>query len=127
MPIAVPDDESQVIESLLVAGTLMLMIAFAVLPPLVLLQAGGVVLVAGLVVSLVFGLAYHVRLYQGLVRAGGAPARWWVSPVRLHPRLSPADLKWIRPPFLLGASGFVAALGGCAFVALGVLRLMLIP
>lgn len=115
------------IESLLVAGSLILMVAFAVLPPIVLLQAGGAVVALGLVVALGFGLAYHVRLYQGLVRAGGAPPRWWVSPVRLHPRLSPADLKWIRPPFLLGASGFVAALGGCAFVALGVLRLVLEP
>lgn len=115
------------IESLLVAGALILMVAFAVLPPIVLLEAGAAVVGAGLVVAVVFGLAYHVRLYHGLVRAGGAPPLWWVSPVRLHPRLSPADLRWIRPPFLLGAAGFVAALGGCAFVALGALRLFLLP
>lgn len=115
------------IETLLVLAALVAMTAFAVAPPAALLQAGLLLVALGLAVGVPFGLVYHLRLREGLLRAGGVPRGWWLSPTRHHARLDREALARLRPAFLLGAAGFLASLGGCLFVALAGLRLALLP
>ena len=84
---------------------------------------GGAALVAlGMLVGVPTGLVYHVALYRALRPRGALPARWWVAPLKLHPRLEARDRRRVMPWFWLGAAGFLLTCLGCVLVAIGAFR-----
>lgn len=92
-------------------------VAFIVTPQLM-TELGVWTLLAGLVLGLPTGLWYHIVLYRLLARKSELPAKWWLSPVELHPRLATEEISRIRPWFMLGGFGFVLSLaGGMAAIA----------
>lgn len=96
--------------------------AWTTLSPEALLLVGLWAVSVGLGFGLPTGLVYHLALHRSLSRAGKLPARWWLHPIALHPRLAPEDaprvLAWCR----LGALGCAVAFLGCGVFALGALR-----
>ena len=74
----------------------------------------------GLAVGLPAGLAYHARLHRAL--GEGRPRGWWLRPTALHARLAPSAWRAVRPPFVLGAAGFLIILLGCLLAGAGALR-----
>ena len=113
------------IEALLVFAGVGLLAAAGLIAPLVppewIVLAGGACAAAGMAFGVPTGLWYHVRLRGFLAARDDLPARWWLRPVELHPRLEPQE----RPPvmrwFYAGGIGFLLTVLGCALVVLGVL------
>lgn len=75
-------------------------------------------LALGLTTGVPSGLWYHVVLYRTLAKKMVLPARWWMSPGDLHPKLAGDELARIRPWFLVGGTGFAfSVVGGIAAIA----------
>jgi len=90
------------------------------LPPLVGLPFGIAVVVSSFVIGTIAGIGYHVVLHRALAPL---PPRWWWNPTTLHARLDAAQRRRVIPWFVVGASGFVGSLLGCAAFLSAVLRL----
>lgn len=90
------------------------------LPPLVGVPFGIGVVVVSFVVGTAAGIGYHVVLHRVLAPL---PPRWWWNPTALHARLDTAQRRRVIPWFVVGASGFVGSLLGCAAFLSAVLRL----
>ncbi len=92
------------------------------LSPEFMTECGLMALFAGLVTGMPAGLWYHILLYRSLARVTKpVPARWWVSPADLHPRLAPEELARIRPWFVLGGIGFLVSVAGGVMAVAGLL------
>ncbi|MGH0032352.1 MAG: hypothetical protein ACQGVC_21375 [Myxococcota bacterium] len=117
------------IETLLVLGTLALLggatLAGTLVPPDVLLQAGGIVTAAGLAVGVPTGFWYHVALYRALRPHGPLPGRWWIHPVALHIQLLEGERRSVLRWFVAGGLGFFVVVLGCAIAVLGLSRIVL--
>ena len=107
------------LEAVFVLGALVLVgvlvaIASALTPPLMtLIGLWGLLL--GLAAGVPTGLWYHVALYRALTPRMPLPRRWWLSPTELHPHVGEAEMKRIRPWFVIGGVGFIVSLiGGLA-------------
>lgn len=87
-------------------------LAATLLTPQLMTTVGLWTLLLGLVTGLPTGFWYHVVLYRLLSSKMTLPARWWWSPVGLHPHLAQADLARIKPWFVLGGIGFLLSLAG---------------
>ncbi|MCP3987054.1 MAG: hypothetical protein GY723_21920 [bacterium] len=109
------------LEIVVFAGLLGALAAFAWVPWIVLIQIAGLCSVVGLAIGVPGALVYHLRLRACLIRADALPARWWVHPFALHPRLAAADLDRVLPPCFVGAGGGALAFLGCLVGALAVL------
>lgn len=103
-----------------VALLALLGLALPVLPAAWWIQTGALCTAAGLVLGVPTGLVYHVALARALRGGDGLPARWWLRPVALHPRLREADRLRVLPWFWAGGAGFLLCALGCALVVLGV-------
>ena len=86
------------------------------------LVSGAILVVFGMLLGVPTGALYHVALYRALRPRGPLPARWWVAPLALHPRLEARERRRVMPWFWLGATGFVLTCLGCLLVAIGALR-----
>jgi hypothetical protein len=76
---------------------------------------------AGLALSLPFGITYHLRLREGLVRCGQLKPRWWLSPTALHKDLDEEGQGRIALPFRLGAAACGLSFLGCVLGIAGLL------
>lgn len=104
----------------LVLGALVAVPAlFAVVPWEVTFGVGVALIALGMGVGVPAGAMYHVKLWRALRPTG---ARWWLHPTGLHPRLAAAQRPSVMRWFKLGAVGFVLAIAGCLFLAVGALR-----
>ena len=83
--------------------------------------AGVACLAAGAVLGIPTGFYYHVKLHALLAPRGLLPRRWWVSPVRYHRHLDPAQRPQVMRWFYAGGVGFVLMMLGCAITFFGVL------
>ncbi|MGH7166323.1 MAG: hypothetical protein ACREIS_12455 [Nitrospiraceae bacterium] len=93
-----------------------------ILTPELMTEWGLLGLFTGLATGMPAGLWYHVLLYRSLARETmPVPARWWVSPTDLHPRLAPEQLARIRPWFVLGGIGFLVSVAGGMLAMAGLL------
>lgn len=99
-----------VLLALLTVGLLGL--ATTLLTPQLMTAAGLWTLLLGLVTGIPTGFWYHVILYRLLSKRIVLPARWWWSPVDLHPQLGQEELAKIKPWFVLGGVGFLLSLAG---------------
>jgi hypothetical protein len=89
----------------------------AVITPRLMIELGLWVLASGLLIGIPTGLWYHVVLYRALAGKVALRPGWWRRPVELHPLLTPAESKRVRPWFLAGAVGFVlCCVGGVAAI-----------
>ena len=61
-----------------------------------------------------------MRLHQVLRRRGALPARWWLRPANLHPRLRSEERPEVLPWFYAGGVGFAVTVTGCLTVIAGV-------
>jgi hypothetical protein len=104
---------------LLVAGLVGLPALLAMAPAEVTFGLGVLLVTLGMVVGVPAGAVYHVRLFRAVRPTKVA---WWLHPTGLHGRLADRDrprvLRWMR----VGAVGFVVALLGCLFIAVGAYR-----
>ncbi|MFM8551783.1 MAG: hypothetical protein ACKOCD_05615 [Nitrospiraceae bacterium] len=96
--------------ALLTVGLLGL--AATLLTPHLMTAVGLWTLLLGLVSGIPTGFWYHVVLYRFLSKKIVMPARWWWSPVDLHPHLTQEELAGIKPWFFLGGIGFLLSLAG---------------
>lgn len=104
----------------LVLGALVAVPALFAVVPWELTFGLGVALVAlGMAIGVPAGAMYHVRLWRALRPLG---AGWWLRPTGLHPRLRDGERPSVMRWFKIGAAGFVLAILGCLFVAVGALR-----
>ncbi len=87
-----------------------------------LLGGGGILVAAGMLLSLPSGLWYHLRLRSTLLRSGALPRTWWLYPTRLHDRIPDERRSWVLRPFYAGAFGMFVSIVGCVFVAYGAWR-----
>lgn len=83
-----------------------------ILTPHLMIELGLWILAAGLLSGIPTGLWYHVLLYRILAPKMTMPAKWWMSPVALHPHLTGEEVARIRPWFVAGGLGFVLSLAG---------------
>lgn len=89
-----------------------------ILTPKLMTTIGLVTLVLGLVVGVPTGFWYHVLLYRALSLRMALPAKWWWSPVDLHPHLTEQELARLKPWFTIGGIGFaLSVVGGLAAMA----------
>jgi hypothetical protein len=87
------------------------------------LFGGGLALVGlGMLVGVPAGFFYHLALYRMLRPRALLKRGWWLHPTGLHAALSADELHRLRGWFFLGGGGFIIALAGCLFVAIGALR-----
>lgn len=93
-------------------GVALLGVMTTILTPHLMTELGLWVLAAGLLAGVPTGFWYHVVLYRSLARRITLPARWWLSPVALHPHLTGDEAARIRPWFLAGGLGFALSLAG---------------
>src|SRR6266545_521909 len=99
-----------------VAAGLIGFVATIVTPSLV-TAIGLATLVLGLVLGVPTGFWYHVILYRSLSARSRVPAKWWLVPSALHPQLTDAERRRIRPWYRLGGVGFVlSVVGGLAAI-----------
>ena len=94
-------------------GSVWLILLLATLlggPVLVMLTVG--IMIVGLVLGVPTGFWYHVILYRCLQARIPLPRRWWVSPADLHPHLTEAERRRIRPWYRIGGVGFVLSVVG---------------
>jgi hypothetical protein len=104
----------------LVLGALVAVPAlFAVVPWEVTFGLGVALIGLGMAIGVPAGAMYHVRLWRAVRPTG---TRWWLHPTGLHPHLGDGERPSVMRWFKLGAAGFVLAILGCAFVAVGALR-----
>ena len=100
-------------------GALVALPALFTVVPWELAFGGGLALVAlGMAIGVPAGALYHLALWRALKPARG----WWLHPTALHPRLGDGHRGRVFFWFRIGAAGFLAALLGCALVAVGALR-----
>jgi hypothetical protein len=85
------------------------------------IQLGAGAVLIGVAVGIPTGLVYHVKLARALAARGELPARWWLSPVRLHRLLRGDERRAVLRWFTVGGAGFVLTLAGCAAVLAGAL------
>ena len=109
-------------EITLVLGALVIMgfagFARAIFAPFAVIVGGVGILVLGLVVGLPTGFWYHAVLYRLVSAKHPLPRRWWLSPANLHPQLTAAEERRIRPWYRIGGAGFVLCIvGGLAVIA----------
>jgi hypothetical protein len=112
--------ESRVAELIAVGALLGSVALVALVPWVLLLEAGALLAAAGMAVGVPAGLLYHVRLRSELVRARALAPRWWWTPIRQHRHLDDEALRRVLPSCLVGAAGFAVAALGCALAFLGV-------
>jgi ABC-type lipoprotein release transport system permease subunit len=114
------------LETLIVLGVVAAMVAAGLvvlsIPAGVLLLAGLLCSLLGLLVGVPAGFWYHVRLRRALLRRPPLPERWWLHPTRFHGELGPAERKPVMPWFYLGAVSFMVCMLGALLAMLGVLR-----
>lgn len=84
--------------------------------------AGFWLVVGGLAFGVPTGFLYHLALRQSLLRQGLLPARWWLQPTRLNPRVPAADRPLVLGFCYAGAAGFLVTVFGCVVVAIGAWR-----
>jgi hypothetical protein len=101
---------SLVLASLLAVGLAGLLATL--LTPQLMTELGLWALALGLLTGVPTGLWYHVVLYRSLARKMPLPARWWMAPVDLHPRLTSEEIARIKPWFAAGGLGFILSLAG---------------
>jgi hypothetical protein len=115
-----------VLEALIVLLVVVAMVAagLAVLsiPTGILLFAGFVCVLSGLLVGVPAGFWYHLQLRAALLHRPPLPENWWLYPTRFHANLSPPERRRVMPWFYLGAAGFLACMLGALVAMLGVLR-----
>lgn len=103
----------------LLLGALVALPALFSVVPWELTFGGGLALVAlSMAIGVPAGALYHVALWRALK----PPRGWWLHPTALHPRLAAGQRGPVFFWFRIGAVCCVAALCGCALVALGALR-----
>ena len=88
-----------------------------------LLGAGAGIVALGLIVGVIAGVVYHVKLFRALAPLGILRPGWWWRPTDLHVRLSPEARRRVLPWFYAGAAGFAVALAGCAVVLAAIVTL----
>ena len=99
-----------------VAAGLIGFVATIVTPGLVTAIGLGVLLL-GLVMGVPTGFWYHVILYRSLSTRIRVPRKWWLAPSALHPRLTEAERRRIKPWYRIGGVGFVlSVIGGLAAI-----------
>ena len=112
-------------EALLVVALLALLVAGGLLAPLLswtaVLQLGVLGVAFGLALGIPTSLVYHVKLARVLSARGELPARWWLSPTRLHALLRGAERRSVLRWFFAGGAGFVITLAGCVAAFVGAL------
>jgi hypothetical protein len=91
------------------------------LPAAWLVSGGVVCIVAGMLLGVPTGAAYHVALGRALRTTGELPPRWWLHPVSLHPRIPSERRVGVLLWFAAGGLGFLVTVLGCALVGLGVI------
>lgn len=116
------------LETLLVAATLLAFGSFAVawsaLAADALLVGGFWIVVAGLAFGLPTGAVYHLELHRSLSRAGHLPRRWWLHPTSHHRLIPEEDVFRVLAWCGAGALGCGVVFLGCAVVALGAWKAM---
>ena len=83
-----------------------------ILTPHLVAAIGTGTLALGLLLAVPTGFWYHVILYRCLQSRIPLPRRWWVSPADLHPHLTEAERRRIRPWYRIGGVGFVLSVVG---------------
>ncbi len=106
----------------LVVGALATVAFVRLVPGDTVLIGGAIMVVAGMLLGVPTGVLYHLALYRRLRPRGPLPPRWWVAPLKLHPRLEARDRRSVMPWFWLGAAGFLVTCLGCVLVAIGAFR-----
>jgi hypothetical protein len=100
-----------------VAVGLVVLLATVLTAPVMIMLAGGALLL-GLVVGVPTGFWYHVVLYRIVSAKIAVPRRWWLSPSALHVHLTGAEQRRIWLWYRLGGIGFVlSVVGGLAAIA----------
>jgi hypothetical protein len=116
------------LEIALVVSTLLsvalLGVLTTILTPHLMTEVGLWGLAAGLLTGVPTGFWYHVVLYRLLAHRMTMPARWWLSPVTLHPHLTDREAARIRPWFLAGGLGFALSLAGGLAAMAGLLMMV---
>ena len=105
----------------LVGLLLLLAIAISMSSWTSLVTLGLAIAIGGLVLSLPFGVAYHVRLRQALASSGKLSPRWWLSPTKFHDQLDDEGQGRIALPFRLGAAACGLSFLGCVLGVAGLL------
>ena len=109
----------------LVGALVVVLAAGGLLLPLlswtIVLELGVLGVALGMGLGIPTSLVYHAKLARVLGARGELPARWWLSPTRLHSRLRGAERRAVLRWFYLGGAGFVITLAGCAAVLVGAL------
>jgi hypothetical protein len=105
-----------------VLGVLGAAILLGTLAPELVLGAGAMLIVLGLLVGLPSSGRYHQLLHRALRARGPIPARWWVNPVPHHRALEAPSRGPVLSWFYAGAIGFGVAILGCVLVLISVLR-----
>lgn len=107
---------------MLLVGALAAVSLVRLVPGDTVLVCGAALVALGMLLGVPAGVLYHVALHRALRPRGALPARWWVAPLELHPRLEALDRRRVMPWFWLGAAGFLVTCLGCALVAIGAFR-----
>jgi len=114
-------------EGLLTLGVVALLAAaafllgFAPWEPLV--RAGVWLAATGMVAGVPAALVYHLRLRACLAPRGALDRRWLLNPVAHHERLTRAERRRVMPWFYAGAAGWTLSMGGCALMAIALVRI----
>lgn len=115
------------LEALLGLGLVALLLAFvhvaSTLALGTLLSSGALLVLAGIALLFPSGVGYHVTMRRGLAELGPPPRGWYWSPTRYHATLSQKAFRAVLPFVVLGVSGVILSLTGCALALVWVLRL----
>ncbi len=86
-----------------------------------LLTTGSVLVGAGMLLGIPFGVVYHLQLYRALARRGELRRGWWLHPTALHPPVGSPERPTVMPWFYAGAISVGVAFAGCAALLLALL------
>jgi hypothetical protein len=110
------------LEAAVACGLLLYLLVLAVPGIELLVMAGIVVTLVGLVGGGGAGLVYHIVLRNALLRLGAETHGWLWSPVSRHAALDESARRKVLPWFRLGAAGFFVCMVGIGMIAVAVLR-----
>lgn len=84
------------------------------------ISTGVAITLFGLVVGVTGGIGYHLSLIRILEPRDQLSPGWIWNPTRLHARLKRQEKRAVYLWFVMGGSGWLLTLLGCALVALSV-------
>jgi hypothetical protein len=113
-----------VFETLIAGAIVVMLIAAALIPPMVLLWIGLGIGTLGATLGLVSGFVYHAQLWRALRVEGFDTKGIWLRPHHLHGKLSDARRLPVQRWFWAGATGFALTMLGATGVITAIVRLL---